>query len=251
MVNLNGKVALVTGGARDIGKAISLKLASLGANVIVNYNSSETEARETVDEIKRCGGNAIAIKADVTKPDEIIKMVEEAKKHFGDHIHILVNNAGGLVGRKKIEEMDEEFWDKVITLNLKSVFLVTKYVLSCMPEGGSIVNIASLAARDGGGMGASAYAASKGGVLTFTRAMAKELAPKKIRVNAVCPGLISTRFHDVFTKPEVRQKIVANTPLAREGKPEEVANVVAFLASDEASFITGASIEVNGGLYFV
>jgi 3-oxoacyl-[acyl-carrier protein] reductase len=250
-MKLNGKVALVTGGARDIGRAISLKLAELGAVVIVNYNSSEKEACQTVEEIRGKGGKAIAVKANVTKTPEIINMIEEARKQFGEHIHILVNNAGGLVGRKKIEEMEEEFWDNVITLNLKSVFLVTKYVLPYMPEGGAIINIASLAARDGGGMGASAYAASKGGVLAFTRAMAKELAPRKIRVNAICPGLISTRFHDVFTKPEVREKIVANTPLKREGKPEEVANVVAFLASDEASFITGASIEVNGGLYFV
>ena len=138
-----------------------------------------------------------------------------------------------------------------MTLNLKTVFLVTKAVLPFMSSGGAIVNFSSQAARDGGGPGAIAYATAKGGVLTFTRGLAKELGPKGIRVNAVSPGMISTTFHDTFTKPEVREKVAASTPLKREGQAKEVADLVVYLCSNESSFITGASIEINGGTYFI
>ncbi len=150
-----------------------------------------------------------------------------------------------------MEEMDGEFWDFLMTLNLKSTFLVTKEVLKHMPKGSSIVNFASQAARDGGGPGAIAYATSKGGVLTFTRGLSKELGPKGIRVNCVSPGMINTTFHDTFTKDEVRTKVASMTPLRREGEAKEVADLVAYLASEESSFITGASMEINGGLYFI
>ena len=248
---LSGKVAIVTGGARDIGRAISLKLAEAGASVAVNYNRSEKQAEEVIKLINDMGGKAIAIKADVTKSQEVKILVEKVVAEFGPAIHILVNNAGGLVGRKRLEEMDEEFWHEVINLNLHSVFLVTRATLPYMPEGSSIINIASLAARDGGGFGAIAYATAKGGVLSFTRGLAKELGRRRIRVNSISPGLIGTTFHDTFTAPEVRQRVVQNTPLGREGTPEDVANVVLFLASDESCFITGADIAVNGGLYFI
>jgi 3-oxoacyl-[acyl-carrier protein] reductase len=249
--NLNNKTALVTGGARDIGRAIAIKLAESGAAVAVNYNASEKAAHETVAMIEKSGGHAVAIQADVTNAADVQKLVEETKKTFGKNIHLLVNNAGGLVARKKMDEMDEDFWNAVIRLNLTSLFLVTKAVLPVMVEGGAIVNLASLAGRDGGGSGAIAYATCKGGVITFTHGLAKELGPRKIRVNCVSPGLIGTTFHDTFTKPEVRQRIAAMTPLGREGTAEEVAEAIAFLASDAASFINGASIEINGGLYFV
>ncbi len=249
-MKLTGKVAIVTGGGRDIGKAVSLKLAQQGAKVVVNYNSSATEAEATVAAIQKAGGNAIAVKADITKGAEVAKLVAEAQKAFGNEIHILANVAGGMVARKLLADMDEEFWDHVMGLNVRSAFLLTKHVVPFMPAGSSIVNFSSQAGRDGGGFGASAYATSKGAVATFTRSMAKELGPKNIRVNAVDPGMIATTFHDTFTKPEVRTAVAGSTPLRREGKAEEVADLVAYLASDESSFITGTNIDINGGTYF-
>lgn len=251
MKDLDNKVALVTGGARDIGRAVSIKLAEAGASVALNYFNNTGEAEETVKQIKAKGGKAVAIKGDMTKSDDVINYVAEARKAFGDTFHILVNVAGGLVGRKTISEMDEAFWDFVVSLNMKSVFLVTKAALPHMADGGAIVNFASQAARDGGGMGAIAYSSAKGGVLTMTRGLAKELGPRKIRVNCVSPGMINTTFHNTFTKPEVRQKVAAGTPLGREGEAHEVGDLVYYLASERSSFINGASIEINGGTYFV
>lgn len=250
MNELTSKVALVTGGGRDIGRAVSLRLASMGASVVVNYRTNEADANETLRLIKEAGGKAIAVKADVGKADEVAHLVKAACDAFGGKIDILANVAGGLVARKTVADMDEAFWDQVIALNLKTVFLVTKAVLPHMPDGGAIVNLASQAARDGGGPGASAYAAAKAGVSNFTRAMAKELGPRRIRVNAAAPGMIATTFHDTFTKPEVRQRVAGMTPLGREGRAEEVADLVAYLASDRASFINGESVEINGGIFF-
>jgi 3-oxoacyl-[acyl-carrier protein] reductase len=250
-VDLKGKVAVVTGGARDIGRATALKLASCGAAVVVNYNSSAAAAETLADEVKSRGGQAIAVQADVTRVDDVQRLVDGAREAFTGRIDILVNNAGGLVARKKMEEMDEAFWDHVVGLNLKSVFLVTQAALPLMSEGGTIVNLSSLAARDGGGGGALAYSAAKGAVLTFTRGLSKELAPRRIRVNCVSPGLINTTFHDTFTKPEIRQAVASKTSVGREGDAEDVANAVLFLASDASSYINGESIEINGGLYFV
>jgi 3-oxoacyl-[acyl-carrier protein] reductase len=250
MIDLKNKVALVTGGARDIGRAVSLQLAKQGAKVAVNYYDNPTDAEETVRLIKENGGNAIAIQADATKDEEVKRLVDGTVKAFNAKIDILVNVVGGLVGRKKLDEMEESFWDFVINVNLKSVYLVCHHAIPNMNDGGSIVNFASIAAHDGGGAGAIAYATSKGGVLTFTRGLAKELGPRKIRVNAVSPGMINTTFHNTFTKPEIRQKVASSTPLQREGEASEVANLVVFLASDAASFINGESVEVNGGVFF-
>jgi 3-oxoacyl-[acyl-carrier protein] reductase len=247
---LSQKVALVTGGARDIGRAVSLKLAALGASVAVNYFDNPDEARETVRMITEAGGKAAAIQADVTKPDEIARLVETSHTTFGPAIHVLVNVAGGLVARKPMADMDGGFWDTVMTLNLKSVFLVTKAVLPSMPDGSAIVNFSSQAARDGGGGGAIAYATAKGGVMTMTRGLAKELGPRKIRVNCVAPGMINTTFHDTFTKPEIRQKVASMTPLGREGVAPEVAELVAFLATDASSFVNGVAVDINGGILF-
>ena len=251
MNELAQKVAVVTGGGRDIGCAVSLKLAQEGAAVVVNYFDNPADASETARLIMDGGGKALAVQADATKADDVQKLVSTCLDVFGQHIHILVNVAGGLVGRKKMEEMDEKFWDSVQDVNLKSAFLVTKAVLPHMPDGGTIVNFSSQAARDGGGFGAIAYATAKGGVLTFTRGLAKELGPRKIRVNCISPGMINTTFHNTFTKPEVRQKVAAMTPLGREGEAREVADLVLFLASARSSFINGESIEINGGTYFV
>jgi 3-oxoacyl-[acyl-carrier protein] reductase len=185
----------------------------------------------------------------MTKWESVQNLSDKAVEAFGK-IDILVNVAGGLMGRHLITEMKEEFWDLVMNVNLKSVYYVCKAVVPNMNEGGAIVNFTSQAARDGGGFGAIAYATAKGGVLTFTRGLAKELGSKQIRVNAVSPGMISTTFHDQFTKPEIREKVAASTPLGREGKAQEVADLVLFLASDSSSFINGESVEINGGIFF-
>ena len=240
------KVALVTGGGRDIGKSVSEKLAAGGAKVIVNYRSDEAAAQATVDGIVAAGGQAVLHRADVTKADEVAGLIAAA----GDRIDILVNLAGGMVARKTLAEMDEAFFDTVIDLNLKSAFLVTKAALPRLVKGSAIVNVASLAGRDGGGPGASIYATSKGALMTLTRSWAKELGPQGIRVNAVAPGLIGTSFHDIFSKPEGRAAVAGNTPLRREGHPNDVADLIAYLASDEASFLTGTCVDINGGLAF-
>lgn len=251
MVDLKNKVALVTGGGRDIGGEISKKLASLGVKVCYNYFDSDEKGDITLKAIKDNGGEATMVKGDLTKQNDIDNLVKACTDAYGKKIDFLVNVTGGLVGRKTVEEMDEKFWDFLMTLNLKTVFMVTKAVLPFMGTGGAIVNFSSQAARDGGGPGALAYATAKGGVLTFTRGLAKELGPKGIRVNAVSPGMINTTFHDTFTKPEVREKVAGSTPLRREGKANEVADLVVYLCSGESSFITGASIEINGGTYFI
>ncbi len=250
MKTLEGKVAIVAGGARDIGRSVSEKLAAEGAKVVVNYYSSPEQGEETVAAIEGAGGTAIAVAGDMTNKADVENLVAAGRKAFGDSIDVLVNVVGGLVARKTLSEMDDEFFDRLMRLNVTSTFLTTQAVVPFMGSGAAIVNFASQAGRDGGGPGASAYATSKGAVMTFTRAMAKELGPSNIRVNCVCPGMISTTFHDTFTKDEVRGNVAAATPLKREGKATEVADLVAYLASSGASFVTGASIDINGGLLF-
>jgi len=247
---MKGKVAIVTGGARDIGRQVSLKLAKAGAKVCINYFGNKALADETLQLIKAEGGEAIAVQGDMTKAADVQNVVNECVKAYGNTVHILVNVAGGILGRKPLADLDEDFWDAVIEVNLKSVYLVTRAVVPHITEGGAIVNFASQAARDGGGGGALAYATAKGAVLTLTRGLAKELGPKGIRVNCVSPGMINTSFHDTFTKPEIRTNVAASTPLRREGKASEVGDLVLYLASDASSFINGESVEINGGSYF-
>ena len=250
-MDLSGKVAIVTGGGRDIGRATARALSHAGAAVVVNYRESALSAESLVAELTAAGHRAIAVQADVTNSADVERLITSARTAFGGHIDILVNNVGGLVARKTMTQMDADFWRHVIDLNLTSVFLVTQAVLPFMPNGGAIVNLSSLAARDGGGAGALAYSAAKGAVLTFTRGLSKELASRRIRVNCVSPGMIDTTFHDTFTKPEVRQAVAARTSVGREGTAEDVANAILFLASDAAAYVTGDSIEINGGIYFV
>lgn len=247
---LENKVAIVTGAGRDIGKTAAIKLAEAGADVVVNYHSSKEGAEDTVRQIKENGRDAIAVQADVTDADDVEKLVDRTLSEFGDEIHVLVNNAGGLKGRHEIEEMEEEFWDDVVELNFKSVFLVTRATTPHMPEGSSIVNMSSLAARNGGGSGAIAYASSKAGVMTFTRGLAKELGPR-VRVNCVSPGMIDTTFHDTFTPDEARKNVEESVPRRRQGTTEDVANAILFLATDASDYITGESVEINGGMYFI
>ncbi|MEL6717895.1 MAG: glucose 1-dehydrogenase [Bacteroidota bacterium] len=250
MKKFTGKVAIVTGGARDIGKSISIQLAKEGAKVVVNYYNSEAKALETIYEIKSFGGEAIAVKADVSNIADIKQLKAKTVEAFGAEVHILVNNAGGLFARKTLQELDESFYDLVMNVNFKSTVFVMQAFEPLMGKGSSIINLSSLAARDGGGGGSSLYASSKGATTTFTRAMAKELGPKGIRVNAVCPGLIGTKFHDDFTKDEIRVAVAEKTPVRREGRADEVADLVVYLASEQSSFITGANFDINGGLAF-
>lgn len=250
MSKLKGKVAVVTGGSRDIGRAISVGLAKEGAKVVVNYNSSESGANETVKEIKSFGGEAIAVKADISKLSDIKHLKAKTVEAFGNKVDVLVNNAGGLFARKTLPELDESFYDLVMNVNFKATVFTMQVFEPLMGKGSSVVNLSSQAARDGGGGGSSLYASSKGAVTTFTRAMAKELGPKGIRVNALCPGLIATKFHDDFTKDEIRKMVAGKTPLRREGGAEEVADLVVYLASDKSSFVNGANFDINGGLAF-
>ena len=250
MTNLNGKTAIVTGGTRDIGRSCSIKLAEAGANVVVNYHSNKAAGEETLAAIKAAGGNAIMVKGDMTKKADVDNLVAEAVKAFGNDIHVLVNNVGGLVARKKLAEMDEEFLNHVMALNMNSTFLATQAVVPHMPAGTAIVNMASLAGRDGGGGGSAAYAVSKAAVMTFTRAMAKELGPQGIRVNALCAGMIDTTFHDTFTPDTVRTHVENTVPLRRQGHPDDIADATVFLASDASSYMTGSNVDINGGMFF-
>lgn len=250
MSSLKGKVAVVTGGARDIGRAISVGLAKAGAKVVVNYHSSASAADDTVAEIKALGGEAIAVQGDMSNLADINKLKSETVAAFGNKVDILVNNAGGLFARKTLQELDESFYDQVMNVNFKATVFVMQAFEPLMGKDASIVNLSSQAARDGGGGGSSLYSSSKGAVTTFTRAMAKELGPKGIRVNAVCPGLIATKFHDDFTTDDIRKMVSDKTPLKREGAAEEVADLVVYLASTNSSFVNGANFDINGGLAF-
>ncbi|GAA6190579.1 3-oxoacyl-ACP reductase family protein [Phaeobacter sp. NW0010-22] len=246
-MRLQGKTAIVTGGGRDIGRACAVKLASEGANVAVNYFASSAGAEETVAEIEKIGGKSFAMQGDLNKPEEVDALINRTVDTYGG-LNILVNNAGGLIARKKITEMSLEHWQAVMDLNLTSTFLMVKAALLHM-ESGAIVNIASQAGRDGGGPGASAYATSKGGVMTFTRSLAKELGPD-IRVNAICPGMIDTDFHNIHTPDAGRRGLEAAAPLKRQGRSQDVANLVAFLASEDSAYLTGTNVDINGGMLF-
>ncbi|MBR1958047.1 MAG: glucose 1-dehydrogenase [Tidjanibacter sp.] len=249
-MKLEGKVAIVTGGARDLGRAVSVKLAAEGAKVCLNYFDNPEDAAETVKMIEADGGQAIAVQGDMTKAADVKNLFEKAVEAFGDTVHVLVNVVGGIVGRKLIVEQDEAWYNFLMDVNMRSVFLCTREVVPLMKDGGSIVNFSSQAARDGGGPGASMYATAKAAVMCHTRSMAKELGPQGIRVNALAPGMINTSFHDRFTKPEARENLHKTAPLRREGTAMEIADLVCFLACDESSYITGTSIDINGGVLF-
>ena len=242
------KLAVVFGGGRDIGRAVAIDLAKNGAQVAFSYNSGGAD--ETLAAIKAVGGTGWAFQVDAMDTKAIRAFAAVAAKQAGKDISVLVNVVGGIVARKRMEEMDDAFWEQVMNLNVRSTFAMTQAAIPLMHDGGTIVNFSSLAGRDGGGGGAIAYSSSKGALLAFTRGLAKELGPRKIRVNAVCPGMISTKFHDDFTKPEIRAKVAAGTPLGREGKAEEVANLVTYLASSQSSFLTGNCVDINGGVFF-
>jgi 3-oxoacyl-[acyl-carrier protein] reductase len=247
-VMFSEEVAWVTGSSTGIGAASAVALARQGCRVAVHYNRSEDEAREVMEQITASGGDAMLVGGDVSDAGEVERMAREVEDRYG-RLDVLVNNAGSLIERRSFSEMTEDLWDRVISVNLKSVFLCSKAVLPMMKRQGSgrIINMTSVAARNGGGPGSAAYASAKGGVSTLTRAMAKDLVSENILVNGVAPGVITTPFHDRFTPPDVRENMAAAIPMGREGTPEEVAGAVLFLASPWADYLVGEIIEVNGG----
>jgi 3-oxoacyl-[acyl-carrier protein] reductase len=246
--DLTNKVALVTGASSGIGAATAKVLAELGAKVAITYNHNQAGAEKLVEEISRDGPRALAISTDVREPDQIRAMVTLATEALGP-VDILVNNAGSLIGRQSVVEMTEERWNEVITLNLTSAVVCSQAVVPAMisRRSGAIINVVSIAGRTGGGPGAGAYAAAKAGLIAFTKSTARELAPHGIRVNAISPGVIDTPFHEAFSTPEMLRSFVAQIPLGRLGRADECAKVIAFLASEAASFVIGETIEVNGG----
>ena len=243
-----GKVVVITGGASGIGRATTLAFAKAGAKVAFTYATSADEAREVEAEITRAGGTCLAVQADMTKPDIVEQVFVEAEKKLGP-VDIVFANAGGLLKRVRCVDTSFEFWQDVIAVNLASTFLTCQAALKRMEprKQGAIITMSSQAGFDGGGPGASHYAATKGAIATYTRGWAKEVAGLGIRVNGVAPGLIATRFHDTFNTPEGRKAAVEKTPLRREGQPDDVADLVLFLASDRSSFLTGEVIQINGG----
>ncbi|NLT95978.1 MAG: 3-oxoacyl-ACP reductase FabG [Clostridia bacterium] len=249
-ITLLNKKALITGAGTGIGRAIALEFARLGADVVVNYNSSKDAALEVVKIIKEMGREAIAVQADVTDEEQVKALVKKAAQFGQGKIDILVNNAGAMVKRCPVEDMDLKLWNYIMDLNMTSTFLVCKHVIPIMKaqKSGRIINMSSMAAHNGGGPGAVAYATSKAAVQNFTKGLAKELAPH-ILVNCLAPGIITTRFHELYTPDDVRAKLTAGIPLQREGTPEEVAGAAVLLASQYGSYITGETIEVNGGIY--
>ena len=249
MTSLQG-VALVTGGGAGLGRACALTLGRRGARVAVHYMKSRAGADEVVAALKAKGAEAAAFQADLTKSAEVARLVDAVTRECGP-IDILVNNAGDLIARTPLLEMSEEFFHAVMDVNLTSAFLMCRAVGPGMVarKSGAIINMSSLAAWNGGGPGAGAYSTAKGAIVSFTKALAKEMSPHGIRVNCVAPGLIGeTAFHGRFTAPAAFENAAKGVLLGRAGTPDEVASVVAFLASSDASFLTGETIEINGGM---
>jgi 3-oxoacyl-[acyl-carrier protein] reductase len=244
--DLKEKTALVTGASRGIGSFIAKKLASHGAFVYINYNSSDARAQKIVDEIVESGGQAELCKFDVSDYEAVLNSFSDIIQAKGN-IHILVNNAG-ITKDALLMRMKEADWDNVININLKGVFNCSKAVVSSMLKQrfGRIINISSVVGSMGNA-GQTNYAATKAGLEGFTKSMAREVASRGITVNAVAPGYIETEMTDVIPE-KIKEELIKQIPLNRIGKPEEIANAVAFLASDEASYITGHVFHVNGGL---
>lgn len=251
MLRLNQKRALVTSGGQGIGRAICLELMHRGCDVVVHYFTSANGAEDLRAMADSLGVRAFTVQGDLTIASVREKLVQEAVSLLGG-LDILVNNAGGLVERRTLDAIDEEFWQQVAAINVSTALQITRLVLPHLEKSGqaSVVNLASLAGRKGGHAGSLAYSMCKGAILTMTRALATELGPKGIRVNAVAPGLIlNTSFHNTHTSVESAAETIRSIPLGRAGTPEDVARAVAFLASEAGGFITGATLDINGGVY--
>lgn len=244
--NFEGMTALVTGASSGIGAASATAFGARGARVLIHYNRQESEAQRIIERVRGAGGQGELLRADLTTMDGVRSLVRVLA---GRRIDILVNNAGSLIQRTPVLNFTEELWEQVLTLNLTSAFFLAKAVLAGMVErkNGFVVNVSSVAARSGGGLGALAYASAKGALSTMTMGLAKEFAPFGIRINAVSPGTIDTNYHRNFSNDQILNAVKAATPMARLGTAEEVADVILFLCSNEARFIQGQVIEVNGG----
>jgi 3-oxoacyl-[acyl-carrier protein] reductase len=238
--------ALVTGASSGIGRATAVALARQGANVIIHYNSKLIEAEAVLKQVQALGVQAELVQADLTTAEGTRKLSRFAESRV---IDILVNNAGSLIARTRVLDFTPELWEKVMMLNLTSAFFISQAVLKGMAERrrGFIVNVSSVAARFGGGLGALAYATAKGAISTMTKGLTKEFAPFNIRVNAVSPGTVETNYHLAFSTPEGLDGVRAATPVGRLGTPEEIADAIVFLCGDQAGFIHGQVIEINGG----
>lgn len=249
--DFTGRNVLVTGASSGIGKAVARLFAQGGARVVVHYGSNQAGIDDLLAELQPQRSAVKAVQANLATRAGVEQLFAESRAFLGEQLDVLVNNAGSLLERRPVAEMDEALWDEVQNLNLKSVFLCCQLAIPLLRRSaaGRIINLTSVAARHGGGPGAGAYAAAKAGVLTLTKNLAKELAPNAITVNSVSPGVIATPFHDKFTKPDVRAAVEQTIPLKREGLPDEVAYSILFLASDYAGYITGETLEINGGLY--
>jgi len=248
-IRLDGKKALVTGSSTGIGRAIALKFAESGADVVLHYYRFKEKAEETVNAIRKMGRKSIVLQADFGITEEITQLIEQTGEFFDAEVDILVNNAGTLIQRTSFAEASEDYWDRLMATNFKSVFLCSQKVLPYMKEGSRIINISSVAARTGGGPGSVLYAAAKGGVSTLTMGMAKELIQQGIWVNAIAPGVIDTPFHEKYTPLAVRQKFLQSIPIHREGTADEIASVAVFLASRYSDYLVGAILDVNGGMW--
>jgi len=248
---LAGKNVLITAGAQGIGESITKHFIDSGANVAIHYFSSADTANQLMKYANSKGQNAVAISGDLTKEADANAMVEKTIEAFGN-LDILINNAGSLVARKMLNEMEAEFWHKVIDINLSSMMFVTRAAAPYLAknDNSSIVNLASLAGRKGGHPGSLVYSTSKGAILTFSRALSTELGPQGTRVNAVAPGLIlGTSFHNTHTSKESAAETTAGIPIQRAGNAADVARAVLYLASEYDGFITGATLDINGGVY--
>ncbi|QCW99911.1 SDR family oxidoreductase [Aggregatimonas sangjinii] len=248
---LTGKNVLITAGAQGIGEAITKHFIDSGANVAIHYFSSAETAIELAGYATSKGLKAVAVSGDLTIEDQANDLVEKAVEALGS-LDILINNAGSLVARKMLDEMEAEFWHKVMDINLTSMMFVTRAATPYLTKNknSSIVNLASLAGRKGGHPGSLVYSTSKGAILTFTRALSSELGPFGTRVNAVAPGLIlGTSFHNTHTTKESAAATTAGIPIQRAGNADDVARAVRYLASEYDGFITGATLDINGGVY--
>lgn len=251
MGSLKGKRAFVTGASQGIGAAIAEGLVDAGADVVLHYFQSDATPRALAEKAKTKGQRALVLQADLRKEAEVKQLVAQTTEFLGG-LDVLINNAGSLVARRKVEEVDMDFWNEVIAINMTTMMLVTREAVPALVAAGasSIVNVASLAGRKGGHGGSLVYSSTKGAVITWTRALCAELGPRGVRVNCVAPGLIlGTRFHDTHTTKESAAETVRSIPLGRGGNSEDISRAVVFLASEYDGFISGATLDINGGVY--